>query len=463
MVRGIDEMDRQCGWCGNREASHRCGWCRTASYCGRCCQASHWTEHRLQCSFPSSIAVDVAADHEGSVRPTASGNALGLSVLATIDGQNQSGGIDRAHNVLVSPLSISVALAMIAEAAVGATRRELDRWVDVSASGIDADLFPPGAGGMANSAWLLHQPAKEYEAVLRTKYRADVFSHISVAEVNAWISKNTSGMIRQMIDSTDGATALLINAVWFSCLWMEPFVSQRTKENDVFYGPRGERPCATMCRTSRQRYAALPDGSAVGAFLPLSKTGGGSKNAGGGDESAVRERSRLEVFVAVDPRSRSAQPPSPATISSLLENERDGLVDLRLPRTKLELPPTKLLPILETLGITQLTTPHGEFPGFGDADDVVGNILHAAKLEFDERGAKGAAATIVTTKLMAMPGKRTEPERIEVVCDHPFFVGVLDTVTNALIMAGYVYEPEPTLSGTPVGTVDRSVFRSSIL
>lgn len=28
-------------------------------------------------------------------------------------------------------------------------------------------------------------------------------------------------------------------------------------------------------------------------------------------------------------------------------------------------------------------------------------------------------------------------------CDHPFFVGVLDSRTNVLIMAGYVYHPMP--------------------
>ena len=138
-------------------------------------------------------------------------NDFGLSVLATMDRNVRKK--DSPQCVLISPLSISIALAMLAEGAIGETRDEIVRWIDPDGeiSKLDLDTLMPkvhffkfakylkivqGAGSIANSIWLKHKGTAQYEEILRKKYGAEMFYRISASEINAWAEKNTDGMIK---------------------------------------------------------------------------------------------------------------------------------------------------------------------------------------------------------------------------------------------------------------------------
>ena len=237
--------------------------------------------------------------------------------------------------------------------------------------------------------------------------------------------------------------AVLVNALWFSCLWLDPFDKSLTAEDGEFFGPTGKRKCAMMFHRAegKTECAALEDGSAVAAFLPLSDEYMSKEKSA--TTSGPRRASRLQLIVAVDPRSREAPPPTTKGVAELLRSRQNKKVALQLPRTSLELPATSILGELNALGINRCCSFHNEFPGFDNPRDArVDDVLHATKLEFDERGAKGAAVTAVVMVEKAMRMDRKE-EVLYVICDHPFFVGVVDSRTNVLIMAGYVYYPTP--------------------
>lgn len=114
-----------------------------------------------------------------------------------------------------------------------------------------------------------------------------MFYRISANDINAWAEKNTDGMIKVLFilvfkklktakeivrDLPRTTIAVLVNALWFSCLWLDPFDKNLTAEDGEFFGPTGKRKCAMMFRRAEEDMdcAALGDGSAVAAFLPLS-------------------------------------------------------------------------------------------------------------------------------------------------------------------------------------------------
>jgi hypothetical protein len=101
------------------------------------------------------------------------------------------------------------------------------------------------------------------------------------------------------------------------------------------------------------------------------------------------------------------------------------------------LPPTSLARILSTLGIRACWQQSAGLPGLGERAKV-DDVLQAAKLKFDERGAKGAAVTAIAGKGIMATAPRPEPPPLKIVCDHPFLVGVVGRRTGIFLFLGAV-------------------------
>lgn len=176
-----------------------------------------------------------------------SSNAFGFDLYKEVASQS-----DADENILLSPLSVSMALAMTKNGAEGVTYEEikntlrLDGTDDGTANQSYRDLLdklpgkdPDVTTQIANSIWYREGFSVE-EAFITTNeeyYDAEVsaldFSDPGAAKgiINDWVNNKTNNKIPEIIETIDGAHVMfLINAVYFEASWTKAFDEEKTEQ-----------------------------------------------------------------------------------------------------------------------------------------------------------------------------------------------------------------------------------------
>jgi serpin B len=206
------------------------------------------------------------------LRISREGNIFGMELLsATLNRDIES------ENVIVSPLSLNFALAMLWNGANGETRDAIQKTMGMSdypVSEVNACFKklkealpatdPTTILALANSIWA-HKDFSVKESfyeVNRKWYDAQVgvldFSDSSApAVINQWCADNTNGLITDMIDKIpDDAVMYLLNALYFKGSWSAgyAFPVEATAEAE-FRKDGGETLTVKMMhQTSQQLY-----------------------------------------------------------------------------------------------------------------------------------------------------------------------------------------------------------------
>ncbi|MDX8050069.1 serpin family protein [Lentzea sp. BCCO 10_0798] len=316
---------------------------------------------------------------------------------------------DPDANACWSPFSVASALALVREAARGATREELDLLLD----GFDPGAVPGVRDlAVANTLWADDCLPLNPDFSLTSSVRRADFSDAKTTRklVNADVAETTRGLIPELLPAGlkfDGA--VIVNALYLKASWTTAFKAHRTKPR-LFHAPGGDVEVPTMKTTARLGYArtdgwqtiALPAGPGVEALVLLP------------DES-------LE------------QPLLP----SAFDVGGTTSVELSLPkvdvREKFELRDT-----LKRLGAGTMFTPRADLGGLSPDPLSVSEVIHEAVLRLDEQGLEGAAATaVVMTRGRSGPG----PDPIVVDVDRPFLVAVRHARAKAIYFLAQVATP----------------------
>lgn len=165
---------------------------------------------------------------------------------------------DESRNVIVSPLSASMVLAMVANGVDSEIQTTITDYIGTSdiealnklASVLLTEL--PKADNrselkLSNSAWINenYKFSKEYTNLLEASYLAEFGNFNSknvVSKINNWCSNHTNGLIKDMFTDINPATvAILLNALYFRGLWQDEteFIPDNTKQ-DNFKGLNGD-------------------------------------------------------------------------------------------------------------------------------------------------------------------------------------------------------------------------------
>ena len=164
---------------------------------------------------------------------------LGLNIFEKL-------AVGKHENIMISPLSISIAMAMAANGAENESLAEMkevlgygkmdlpavnEQFTELVASLVSADKDL--VLEIANSIWLDEAIAdeikEEFIAVLEDSYDAELFEadfgdNATVELVNSWVSEKTHGKIDKIIDSIAPESVMhLINAVYFKAAWSVAF------------------------------------------------------------------------------------------------------------------------------------------------------------------------------------------------------------------------------------------------
>ena len=346
---------------------------------------------------------------------------------------------DRERNILISPLSISTALAMTYQGA-GTTTKEAMAGV-LGYTGIEdaklkesyQNLIPYLNGlddkvelNISNSLWVREgeELKEDFLTANKDSFKASVtpldFNKANAPDqINQWVSEATNKKIDKIINSPLPSDTImyLINAIYFKGDWAEQFDSKNTAKAQFRAGNGSTNEVMMMSRTGKVEYGKGGDFQAV--RLPYGK----GKAA---MYCILPEKDQtINDFIATLDTGRW---------KGIKESirERDE-VNLQLPRFKLEYGIRNLNDSLTALGMGEAFTDKADFSGIGD-NVCISRVLHKAVIEVNEEGSEAAAATAVEIR----PTSAAEP--LAFIADRPFLFVIADDQTGTILFMGKVYE-----------------------
>ncbi|CAL8276962.1 unnamed protein product [Arctogadus glacialis] len=328
-------------------------------------------------------------------------------------------------NVLISPFSLSLALAQLA---LGA-RNETERLLLSSLHGNNLSCYHHTMGGLlrhlSNSSLRVATRLylrQGYDVNLSffeksmARYRTSPAPLLSVEDVNQWVKNATNGNIVNLMESIPHDVVLmLINAVHFKDEWQTRFDPSDTSKG-LFYVDEQNSVSVDMMRSPRYPLRLLHDAEleATVACFPFK----GNKS-----------------FLVVQPIQGKGNVSSllpKLNISDLYSRlPAEHTMQVALPKFRLQYR-QELQEPLTNLGLGSLFS-GPDLSGITEAPLKVGAVRHASQVELSEEGAEASATTVITTmrsvSFFSLNG--------------PFFFALVDDVSLAPLFMGVVTNPAP--------------------
>jgi serpin B len=363
-----------------------------------------------------------------------------------------------SSNVVFSPVSISLALAMTFAGAATTTATEMVQSLHFTLppdrlhrafNALDQALASRGQGlsgtnggamrlDIANSAWLerTYSLLPTYLDVLALNYGTGInlvdflnAPETSRGKINAWVSDKTQGKIPELLSQgmVDNNTKLVLtNAVYFNAAWKNPF-------NALFDHDNNFTLLDGNITTRRYMYASLSGIKAkqgtnyVAAALPY-------------------QDDRLSLVVVVPDAGKFAD------VESALDAKSFGelLTGLTSQKVSLYLPPFRIdtrasLPdTLKKLGMLSAFCPaDADFSGMdGSRNLCIKDVMHLAFIAVAEEGTEAGAATAVVMEDSSIAfDAGYEPPPLLVKAERPFLYYLYDQPTGAILFMGSVLDP----------------------
>ncbi|WP_280748157.1 serpin family protein [Parabacteroides sp. PF5-9] len=338
-------------------------------------------------------------------------------------------------NILISPLSASLALGMLNNGADGVTHEEMQRvlgYKDISREAMNGyfqkmidimrEIDPDVAFRSANSIWIENQfPVLDaFIDTNKTFYDAEVrnenFSDSETVNlINNWCSEKTEGTIPEILDHVDAnAVMYLINALYFNGPWTVPFDKELTTE-EIFYNQDGQErsvPMMNMVLTinysenERFALAELPYGNEAFSMIFL------LPNEGISIASAIKELNE-ETFYGL----------------------RGAYTQFKIPRFEITYE-RSLNDDLITMGMQAMFDSNADFSSIHPtAPLTVSNVLQKTFIEITEEGTEASAVTIEKIIGADLDG---EPSINTFHLNRPFLYLIREKSTGTIFFMGVV-------------------------
>ena len=337
-------------------------------------------------------------------------------------------------NIFISPLSISIALTMTYNGAVGETERAMAEVLEID--GLDLSTInnsnkalrnslenpdPKVEISIANSIWSRQGVEFNPEFLERNRVffgaeiaSLDFSSPQATATINEWIDTNTNGKIEKIVDRIDPQTLIfLINAIYFKGNWQDEFDKVMTRPG-TFHLPNGNSKQVQMMRREGEYLYFRGE-----RFEATSLTYGDGRL--GMYIFLPNPNSNLNKFL----RDLTAE-----NWEGWISQFQDRRQTMILPRFKLEYE-VRLNDTLEALGLGIAFGGGADFSGMGPSL-FISEVRHKTFVEVNEEGTEAAAVTAVV-------GVKSVPSIFRV--DRPFFFAIYDAETETILFMGTVTEP----------------------
>lgn len=359
--------------------------------------------------------------------------------------------LPREENLIFSPFSISLALAMTYAGARGETAEQMASTLhytlpseDLHAafSYLDLALSTPVSSEeeealpfrlrIANAVWAQegHPFLSAYLDLLATYYGAgihlaDFASQAEAARkaINDWVAEQTEEKIKDLIPPgiLNGLTRMvLVNAIYFKADWLHPFDANHTHKAP-FYLLDGTQVQVDMMM---EEIYAIPYMQGKGFQAVELPYAGGTAAM---DILVPDEGAFTEFEALLDQR----------TLEAILVQMQPTSIQLGLPKFKYS-GDFDLSRQLAGLGMPLAFDPEAaDFSGMdGQRDLYIDRVLHKAFVAVDEKGTEAAAATAVIMDLTAAP-----MAEITLIIDRPFIFMIRDLSSGQILFMGRMLNP----------------------
>lgn len=373
-----------------------------------------------------------------------SSNAFGFDLYGKVRAEQQG-------NVVISPASISTALAMTWGGARAETAVEMKKVMHLEGSPAElmdtsgrvtamlTDKSRPVVFRIANRLFgektYTFQP--DYLSATERAYGAPL-EHVdfkagaepSRALINAWVEKQTESRIKDLIPSggvDDQTRLVLVNAIYFLGDWAEPFEKGATRPAPFRFSATETSDVDTMNNTGSYRIVSRDGLTAL--ELPY---------AGGELSMLVLLPDAVDGLDAMEAGMTDAKL---GAIAAGLAHER---VWVSLPKFTID--PASSLQLkkhLVALGMkTAFDRVRADFTGIANPSNPedrlsISQVFHRGFIRVDEKGTEAAAATAVS---MARAGAAPMKPR-EFKADHPFSFVIRDHASGLVLFMGRVVRP----------------------
>jgi serine protease inhibitor len=340
-------------------------------------------------------------------------------------------------NVAIAPISVAMALQIVYNGAGGVTQQGMAQTLQLGSLSMQAlnndnaalqgSLLNPDPQvqlTIANSLWMhlgIDAVQASFTQMDQTYYGATVGDLAGApANVNAWVSTATDGLITNILPNVDyaGVIAVIANVIYFKGQWTTAFDPSQTAAAPF----------------------SLADGTQVSVQMMHQSANYGYLK--GANFQALRipyGQGRMSMLVVLPDAGTSLNSLLGSVTSDVIagwEGQlQTGFGSVALPRFSTTYGASLVQP-LTALGMQDAfcSSPQASFPGIGLA--CIGDVEHKTVVEVDESGTVAAGATTVSILPVAV-----ELPLFTVTLDHPFLYAIRDDKTGELLFIGTMTNP----------------------
>lgn len=341
---------------------------------------------------------------------------------------------DATENLMISPISLEVALGMFQNGIEGKTLEKLLKTQGLDGFMVDEvnDYYKAMITGIAqaddrvtfssaNSLWYHNEysVADNFKSAIENNYAAKVasadFSDSKTKDIiNSWCSDNTGERIKEIITALSPDDLFhLMNAVYFKGGWPFEFDKNQTKK-DEFKTTSGDIKEVDMMYKQFSSISYSDAGDFETIVLPFSSPG--------------------FMFFAMLPKEDVKMDDAIASLSpASLNSFIGGKVNLYMPKFEVEYEMAALVEVLQAIN-PELAFNQDEITFLENTKVNDVNIMQKTFFKVDEEGVEAAAVTDISN------GHTYDPDKsgiIELRFNRPFIYGIAETSTNMPLFIGY--------------------------
>ena len=346
---------------------------------------------------------------------------------------------DKDENFMVSPFSLSMALAMTWNGSAGDTKLAMQNtlgmgnWKDDEVNNYFRklkDAFEKTDSStklaIANSIWtnknVKIQP--EFISLNETFYNAtveavDFGSPATVDRINKWAADNTNNLIKEVLDKTKPSDLMyLLNALYFKGIWVSEFDAKNTSKVD-FIEQNGKKTRVDMMHQEANfsytddeimQVVELPYGNKAFSMMVL---------------LPKADKEVADVIKAFQNDTYWA------SIKNKMSNQN---IELSLPKFKIEYS-KKLNKVLSDMDIEIAFTPgKADFSRMTDREAYISFVTQDTYIATDEVGTEAAAVTVVGVVETSSPIS----ESVVFKASRPFIYIIQENSTGTILFMGTV-------------------------
>jgi len=352
-------------------------------------------------------------------------------------------GDNTTQNVLISPLSVSFALAMTSNGANGETLTGIRNAMDFNGfSQADLNTYynnlitnmpeldPNTTLNIANSIWYKQgaDVLSPFIAVNTNSYKAkvqalDFNSQSAVETINNWVSDETKGKILTIISNIpSNAFMYLINALYFKSTWNEKFDASKTAPASFY----------------------LANGSTVQSQFMHGTVGANVYHDNNVSVIELPYSNNKYSMVIVEPSTTTTLKDLTTGLDSAkwagwMSSLSSDKIQVALPKFSFSYS-ILLNDALKALGMSVAFSDLADFSNISTTRLQISAVQHKTFVAVDETGTTAAAVTSVGVSTSAAPVDPTS-----YMIDHPFIFVIREMNTGLILFTGEVNNP--TLKG----------------